>query len=262
MNSVISWLGGKRLLRKHIIPKIPKHNLYCEVFGGAGWVLFGKSEKPEDWITEPKKKYVEIYNDLNGELVNFWKYIKWHPEAFTAELNQYLISRELFDLNKHNQPLTELERAVIFYYLLASSYGSQSKNFSFQTGHHYLPLRDLDKVKKASERLKDVIIENMDFAQLIEKVDSEETFFYIDPPYYQKEQLYKRNEVQAFTGHEILAELLTKIKGKFILSYNDHDYIRALYENKGFVIEKVEAPYSISGKSQIQTELLILNYCL
>ena len=71
MNSVISWLGGKRLLRKHIIPKIPKHNLYCEVFGGAGWVLFGKSEKPEDWITEPKKKYVEIYNDLNGELVNY-----------------------------------------------------------------------------------------------------------------------------------------------------------------------------------------------
>lgn len=260
MNSVISWLGGKRLLRKHIIPKIPKHNLYCEVFGGAGWVLFGKSEKPEDWITEPKKKYTEIYNDLNGELVNFWKYIKWHPEAFTAELNQYLISRELFDLNKKSPHPTELERAVIFYYLLVSSYGSQSKNFTIQQGHHYLPLRDLDKVKRASERLKEVIIENTDFAQLMEKVDAEDTFFYIDPPYYQKEYLYKRNELQAFDGHEKLAELLTRIKGKFILSYNEHEYIRALYENKGFVIEKVEAPYSISGKNQIQTELLISSF--
>lgn len=49
MDALIAWIGGKRLLRKKILPLIPKHDIYCEVFGGAGWIMFGKTANKEDW---------------------------------------------------------------------------------------------------------------------------------------------------------------------------------------------------------------------
>lgn len=131
MNSIIAWVGGKRLLRNKILPLIPKHDTYCEVFGGAAWVLFGKSPKREDWQITPEK-YTEVYNDINGDLVNLWKYIKYHPDVFVTELNQYLVSREMFDNFKDFEPRTELERAIKFYYRLACSYGTKSGNFYYQ----------------------------------------------------------------------------------------------------------------------------------
>lgn len=257
MNSIISWVGGKRLLRKEILPLLPHHQIYCEVFGGAGWVLFGKSNNPKDW-GQVAKTYTEVYNDINGDLVNFWRYVKHHPEAVVTELQHYIVSRELFDGFKEQMPKTELERAVRFYYLLASSYGSQSKNFCIMKGYRYMPLRFTNAVKEASERLSNVIIEKMDFKALIERYDSPETVFYVDPPYYKHEHLYKRDDAVKFTRHEELAGILKNIKGKFLLSYNDHEYVRKIYS--WAKINEVNAHYSVSGKQTVEIELLICNY--
>ena len=259
MNSIISWVGGKRLLRKKILPLIPKHDIYCEVFGGAAWILFGKSPNKEDWQTGPKSRYTEVYNDINGDLVNFWKYIKQHPEAFVTELNQYLVSREMFDTFAQHEPKTELERAIRFYFQLSCSYGSRSKNFCIMQGYKYMPLRNLEKVKAASERLKQVIIEKQDFEKLIARFDTPNTFFYLDPPYYTKEHLYDREDANAFTKHDELAAILKQIKGKFLLSYNNDPHIKQLYD--GCIVEEVETQYSVSGAFQTETELLIRNYC-
>ena len=257
MNSIIKWIGGKHLLSKRIISLIPKHNIYCEVFGGAGWVLFGKSDDKKDWITENNNKYTEVYNDINSDLINFWKYIKFHPVAFVAELNQYLVSREIFDTLLQYEPRTELEQAVKFYYILNCSYGALSKTFSIGKGYKYLQLKDLDIVKKASERLKNVIIEKQDFEKLIKRYDTPDTFFYLDPPYYKNEHLYERNKTSRFGKHQELADILKSIDGKFLLSYNDDSFIRSLY--KDFIIEEIEAPYSFNGIRR-KTELLIRNY--
>jgi len=221
-------------------------------------VLFGKSPNKEDWQVSNKSRYTEVYNDINGDLVNFWKYIKNHPEAFVTELNQYLISRELFDVFTNHQPKTELERAIRFYFQLSCSYGSRSKNFCIMQGYKYMPLRQLEKVKVASERLQQVIIEKQDFEKIINRYDSPNTFFYLDPPYYTKEHLYDREDADTFTKHEEMAILLRTIKGKFLLSYNNEAYIKKLY--KGFTIETVEAQYTVSGSFQTQTELMIKNY--
>jgi len=259
-NSIISWVGGKRLLRKHIIERIPKHDTYCEVFGGAGWVLFGKSPDKKDWEIN-RKKYTEIYNDLNKELINFWRYIKFHPDAFVAELNDYLHARETFDNFKDGLiKRTELDRAISFYYLLDTSYGSSSSNFCIAKGTNSLPLKDIEKVKKATERLRNVFIESLDFQKLIEKYDYETTFFYLDPPYYKKEKLYTRDGTEPFEAHDRLAEVLKDINGKFLLSYNDVDYIRELYDRPGITIESIESTYTMSGKQTTASELLIRNY--
>lgn len=207
---------------------------------------------------DPKSRYTEVYNDINGDLVNFWKYIKQHPEAFVTELNQYLVSREMFDTFAQHEPKTELERAIRFYFQLACSYGSRSKNFCIMQGYKYMPLRNLEKVKAASERLKQVIIEKQDFEKLIARFDTPNTFFYLDPPYYTKEHLYDREDANAFTKHDKLAVILSQIKGKFLLSYNNDPFIRTLYQ--GFTIDEVEAQYTVSGAFQTETELLIRNY--
>ena len=87
MDSFIAWVGGKKLLRKEIVSRFPeKFNRYVEVFGGAAWVLFYK---------EVSKN--EVYNDINGELVNLFRCVKYHPEAIEKELEFVLNSRETFE---------------------------------------------------------------------------------------------------------------------------------------------------------------------
>ena len=65
MNSFISWIGGKKLLRNEIVKRFPEtFGRYVEVFGGAGWVLFFKDKHAE----------MEVYNDADGDLVNLFGY--------------------------------------------------------------------------------------------------------------------------------------------------------------------------------------------
>ncbi|EGW39078.1 DNA adenine methylase [Desulfosporosinus sp. OT] len=120
MNSPIKWMGGKFRLRKTIVSMIPKHICYCEPFGGAGWVLFEKAPSA-----------VEVYNDINQELVNFFKIIKNNSVEFIERTNCLLISRELFQGFRKTNPLmmTEVDRAVRFYYLLHFSFGARMKTF-------------------------------------------------------------------------------------------------------------------------------------
>ena len=125
-------------------------------------------------------------------------------------------------------------------------------------GYKYMPLRNLEKVKAASERLKQVIIEKKDFEKIIARFDTPNTFFYLDPPYYTKEHLYDREDANPFSKHDELATILKQIKGKFLLSYNNDPYISTLYQ--GFTIDEVEAQYTVSGTFQTETELLIRNY--
>lgn len=88
MNSFIPWIGGKSRLRKHIIPLIPNDaKRYVEVFGGAAWVLFGKDKIHGQ---------MEVYNDVDGNLVNLYLQIKNNCEALQSEID-WLQSRELFE---------------------------------------------------------------------------------------------------------------------------------------------------------------------
>jgi len=86
---------------------------------------------------------------------------------------------------KH-EPRTELEKAIKFYYNLTCSYSSRSKNFCVNQGYKYKPLRNLDKIKEASERLRHVIIERQHLKYIVARLDQPHTFFYLDPYCYTK----------------------------------------------------------------------------
>lgn len=259
MNSIISWVGGKRLMRKEIIPMLTPHNLYCEVFGGAAWVLFGKSSEKATWGCGARDPYTEVYNDINGELVNFWRQVKAHPEALKLELEKELISREIFDEYLRGEKRTELERAVRFYYLLGCGYGSQSSNFNVMKGARYLPLRTNERIREAAERLRNVIIEQQDWRAIMKRYDGARSLFYLDPPYYEKERLYRRDGAESFGEHQEMAAALKRISGKFVLSYNAVPEVLAMYEGWSRIRE-VEATYSVAGVQTKSMELIITNY--
>ena len=114
MNSFISWIGGKKALRKKIVEEFPEkgtYNKYIEVFGGAGWVLFYFDKHAEK----------EIYNDIDGKLVNLFRCVKYHPDEMQKELDLILMSREQFgDARAQSEVrgMTDIQRAARFFVVI------------------------------------------------------------------------------------------------------------------------------------------------
>jgi DNA adenine methylase len=251
--SFLSWIGGKSLLADRIIPLIPEHQCYCEVFAGAAWLLFKKPESE-----------VEIINDINIELVTLYRVVKNHLEEFIRYLKWILVAREEFERFKEANPdtMTDIQRAVRFYYLVKTGYGSRIKNPTFSIGtsraSNFNLLRIEEELSAAHLRLSRVYVENLPYQQLIQRFDKPHTFFYIDPPYYGCEDYYGKG----IFGREDfgrLREQLSGVQGKFCLSINDTTEIREIFD--GFRIMEVPTRYSVAnGKSKAVGELLIMNY--
>ena len=257
VRSPLRYHGGKSRMVDRIIPMIPPHVCYCEPFVGAGWILFSK---------KPAK--VEVINDSDGELVTFWRVIQNHLEEFLRFYKNAIISRKIFDLEKLKNPatLTDIQRAVRYYYLQRLSFGGLTVNRSFGTGATVasgLFLSTMgDTLLNVHWRLQAVVIENLDGCECIRRYDRPGTFFYIDPPYF---------GVSGYTvdfkpcDYIRLHAALTGLKGKFILSLNDVPEIRKLF--KGFIQKRVITTYSAAnGRSDSDTrvkprhELLIRNF--
>ena len=254
---LINWVGGKRLLRKTIAPLIPKDiKSYIEPFGGGGWVLFYKNR----WAD------LEIYNDLDGRLVNLFRIVKYHPNAFKEEYKYLLGSRDMFFQFLNGTFITDIQKAVQFYFIITRSFGGKGSSFGTvkksSGGASKSQKNVLDKIDAIHERLDKVMIENRDFETLIKQYDFEDAFFYCDPPYSQGCG-YDVTSTKDF-DHERLREVLGNIKGRFLLSYDDSPKIRELY--KGFEMIEVERLNGINNRSDVENrkkifrELLIANY--
>lgn len=251
MNSFISWIGGKKLLRNKILEMFPEKetfNRYIEVFGGAGWVLFAAD----------KHAAMEVFNDVNNNLVNLFKCVKYHPDAVQDELQYILMSREQFYDAKAQiemRGMTDIQKAARFFILIKESFGADRHSFGLRS-------RDMDKAKEylteVSKRLNRVVIENLDFQIILKNYDKKDALFYLDPPYYETEKYYPDRFMPE--DHIRLAEALKGIKGKFLLSYNDCDYIRELY-SKYNIVEVDRMHNLVQGKEKPRyRELLIKNY--
>ena len=256
MNSFLAYMGGKSLLAKKIIPKIPDHKCYVEVFAGAAWMLFKKEETMSD---------VEIINDINLDLVTLYRVVKHHLEEFIRYFKWILVSRDEFARFRKEDPetLTDIQKAVRFYYLLKLGYAARIKAPSFSIATTSRPrlnlLRIEEELSAVHLRLSRVYIESRSYVDVFARFDKPDTFFYIDPPYYGCEDYYGLG-IFARGDFLKLRDLLAKVSGRFILSINDVDHIRDLF--KDFRIETVETSYSAGGadKKKYVKELLIMNY--
>ena len=253
-NSLLNWVGGKRALRKTIVPLVPKDILsYVEPFGGAGWVLFYK----ERWAD------LEIYNDLDGRLTNLFRVVKYHPNALKEELSYLLGSREIFMQFLKQEGITDIQKAARFLFLITRSFGGKGDTFGVvkkSTGGACKSQENvLEKIDVIHKRLDKVLVENRDFGKLIKQYDHKDAFFYCDPPYTYGCG-YKTTSTEAFE-HERLRDCLKNIEGRFLLSYDDSEKVRELYKDYYMIaIERKNGINNKNPKNKIFKELLIANY--
>jgi DNA adenine methylase len=252
MNSFFAYTGGKSLLTGKIIPLMPEHKCYVEVFAGAAWMLFRKPNSD-----------VEIINDINKELVTLYRCVKLHLKEFIRYFEWVLTARDEYERLKAENPdsLTDIQKAARFFYLLRNNFGGKVDRSNFTPCTTRPPKINLYRLEEAlSEihlRLSGVYVENLNYDALIQKYDRPHTFFYLDPPYWNCEDYYGKGIFNK-ADYTRLNELLGGIKGKFIMSINDTPEIREMFAN--FNIKEVETRYSIEKSRDKVTELLIMNY--
>src|ERR1700682_2627423 len=209
----LSYIGGKNRLATKIIALLPEHTTYVESFAGRAQVLFHK---------QPSN--VEVLNDLDFDVVNFFRVCQWHYEEFIRYLRFCLASRKLHELHLVTDPgtLTDIQRAGRFFYLQKNSFGGLILKQKFHYGvtqpSNYNLERIPEIIERAHKRLQKVQIESLPYEQILARYDRPTTVFYLDPPYWGP-KLYKFNFTEA--DFKALAQLLRNLKGKFILSLND-----------------------------------------
>lgn len=170
-----------------------------------------------------------------------------------------VVSRQMFlDYKAQiNMPgLTDIQRAARYYYIIRASFGADRRSFACTS-------RSIDKtidhLPEIQERLKNVLIENRSYAEMLKIYNKKDTLFYLDPPYFQTEGYY---EGFSRDDHLKLKQSLMNIKGWFVLSYNDAPEIRELYRD--FNIHPVQRSNNLACKKGAgmdkYSELIITNY--
>lgn len=167
----ISRMGGKSKLRNKIINMLPSHTTYIELFFGAGWVYFGKD-----------KSKVEVINDIDKELINLFKIIKYHTPEIKRLLEYEFSGRDIFEEYKNAtlEHLTDIHRAIRFLYLINNSFAGKGKNFGYGTTK--IPNQKIfltEYLNEIKERLNNTYVENLYFEKIIDKYDRDIAFSFV-----------------------------------------------------------------------------------
>lgn len=181
------WYGGKYSHLDWLLPLLPAATHYCEPFGGSAAVLINREPSP-----------VETYNDLDGEVVNFFRVLREQKETLVEAIGLTPFSRAEFEaaINEPTENLSALERARRFYIRARQvRTGLAQKASSGRWAHCLLTSRAgmagavsrwlgaVEDLPLIAQRLLRVQIENAPAVEVINRYDSEETLFYCDPPY-------------------------------------------------------------------------------
>ena len=206
---------------------------------------------------------IEVVNDRHGEVVNLFRVVREHPDALAREFDPQVASRQEFARLVRTPPdtLTDIQRAARFAYLQALAFGGKPARTAgdFATSPHrrsrFSAARMRRLVAAAARRLDGVVIEQLDWSAVVDRYDTPETLFYLDPPYWGHETDYGAG---LFSREDFarLADRVQDLQGRFLLSLNDRPETRALFQ--GCEIEAVETTYTASrGRGQRASELLI-----
>lgn len=246
--------GNKARHAEWIIQHIPEHECYVELFGGAAGVLFNK----------PRSK-IEVYNDLNGDIPHFFKVLRDRGDELQEWLKNVPYSRQVYDKWADDyydgfRPDDDIRRAGRFFALRYMQFGGKidgKAGFAvskYQNGPMTGQFRNsVRKIEEFRERVSDVVIENADYVECLERYDREGTVFYADPPYQETEGKYNSDGF----NHRKLAEKAKEIDGKILISY---DSIPPNYGEQFNIVSK-ESSFAISqGTDKDTTEYLIMNF--
>jgi DNA adenine methylase len=244
---LIRYHGSKWRLAPWIISHFPKHIIYVEPFGGSGSVLLRK-----------ERSKIEVYNDLDGEIVNLFRVVREHGEKLSRLIyltpysrNEYIKSFEHTD-----DPVEKARRTIIRSFqgwggryttkCAGGKTGNPESSFSIDKRITKCGSRTLnwlnvsDTIISIIERLRGVVIEEMNYKSIIKKNDTRNTLFYIDPPYLLETRNSENDYRHEFTtaDHIELADILNNVAGSVIVSGYYSKLYEELYCGREWRIEK------------------------
>lgn len=256
------WYGGKYSHRKFLLPLLPNTKHYCEPFGGSAAVLLNRKPSP-----------VETYNDIDSEVVNFFKVLRNQKDALIEQIGLTPFSREEMDraVNESSDNLSDLERARRFFVRARQVRTGLAQSASVgRWAHCKLTSRagmsgsvsrwlgSVDGLSEITQRLQRVQIESAPAIEVIERYDSSQTLFYCDPPYVHA----SRGDSNAY-GHEMtdedhreLAKVLHSVDGMVAISGYHSDLYDELYDGWN----QVEYTKNAHSVKQKRTEVVWANY--
>jgi DNA adenine methylase len=259
MKTPISYYGGKQKLATTILELIPRHELYCEPFIGGAAIFFAKAQSP-----------VEVINDVNKELINFYRTVQNDFVSLEKEIKITLHSRDLHRKANviYNNPdmFSEIKRAWAVWVLSTQSFASMlDGSWGYDIGKNTTTKKISNKRDSFTEecaiRLQNVQIECTDAIRIIKSRDLPEAFFYCDPPYYNSDMgHYDGYTLDDFEG---LLKCLSNIKGKFILSSYPSSILDQYVQEFGWFQREITMGISVannSGPQKQKTEVLTMNY--
>ena len=239
---IIRRVGGKWYCCKKVLAYFPTdYDTYIEPFVGGGSIYFNS----------PKKE-IEVINDLDSDLVEIYQVCK--ERAFEIESKTY--TQEDYTRIK-KEPTFDLRTKIINKLIITRLSMFGIGNY-FESRSNISP-SFINKYKQHHERLQETVICNKDYKEIISNFDSPSSFFYLDPPYENSNKTVRLGVYNDINLDE-LKQILTNIKGKFLLSLNDSVRIRDLF--KEFSIEVIPTSYFGRIKDRNVNDLIIRNYLL
>lgn len=214
------------------------------------------------FFLRPVPAEVEVLNDVNGDLVNLYRVVQHHLEEFVRQFKWALSSRQVFKWLQETrvETLTDIQRAARFYYLQQSAFGGRVDCQSYGTATTQPPGLNLLRIEEALSaahlRLSNTYIEHLTWQDCLKRYDREHTLFYMDPPYWETEGY---GVPFGFEQYLEMAEMLKRLKGKAIISLNDHPDIRRCFAD--YHIETTDIRYTVGGgKGSDAREVLIFSW--
>lgn len=257
MKTPITYYGGKQGLLAVLLPLIPPHTIYVEPFAGGAAVFWAKQPAP-----------VEVLNDTNKSLMNFYRVLKLNYPGLNKEIQSTLHSRTLHDdakiIYKYPHLFTPIKCAWAVWILANQSYlAVLGGGWAYSTNHRQTNAVNTKRhlfSKELAERLEHVQIECTDALNVIQTRDSRDTFFFIDPPYFNSDMgRYKGYTEQDFAN---LLDALSQIKGKFLLISYQSNTLRKSVKQNGWQTQTVRRKMGAKRVLKEKHEVLTTNYTI
>lgn len=231
--------GGKKLLANTLLKEIPPHKVYVEPFLGTGTLFFKKPLAQKN-----------VLGDNDSGLMRFYKQVQ-DTKGLTCDLRR---KKSKFERLKNKKNKSPCEYA----YVTKTSFGCQGTRFNKVGRGGTNGVQDFSEQAK---KLREATLKSADFGKLIRENDSKDTFFYLDPPYHETSCSYPENSCKVTPAD--VAQSVKGLKGKFLLSYNNHPEVRRMFCSK-YKCRSVKTRYTgntlQSSPKQARQELLIKNF--
>ncbi|MEM1484260.1 DNA adenine methylase [Oscillospiraceae bacterium PP1C4] len=252
-----SALGGKQKVAASIVKYIPEHQMYIEPFGNTAAVLL---KKP--------RSQIEVYNDVNNEVVNFFEVLRDDPLALVEMCGKFPYSETVYHDSLRQTGGTKLERAVRYFYLARCGFlGVSTEQFNVSFGKRNFSAcyyKAVDKLWTIAKRFRGVAITCRDYSKVIMRYyDEPKAFFMLDPPYLDYDCYYEHSF--GLEDYQNLAKQLSGISGKFMICHSKDERIDNIFRkelgcNRAIIRSKNLPAKPVNGQRPISNLYLYMNY--